>query len=364
MSSCTKAYIYPSSVLQQSVEELPAFYEKKVGATRLTEEQVTSWRENGFALVDGLFTLEFAHRCQQEAYVALMNDPGVNFGSADGKMEFPTGLKSLDAMTLHPNLLHAAGQLLKEDPNELRLIQSDVWLKKGKEDIRDPLSNQDQRIHCDYGNNTLVHPPGWYEPEVVSMIVYLSNEEESGGGTAVAPRFGSEDPMYQQTPLVGMPGYGGIKFINDRTCAEEYMDTNHPEYSALRKQLYAREKCAKYKVGTVLLYRHDVWHRGTPILPKKWRIVMNLGYRKKECTWVTTWNMGWARHMYNYPDEFRMEKILAESSLLQRHVLGFPPPGHKYWTKFTIQATDARYKTFGFDSTPYYQALSNCKNKE
>lgn len=33
-------------------------------------------------------------------------------------------------------------------------------------------SNADQRMHCDYGNNTLVHPPDWHSPECVAMIVY------------------------------------------------------------------------------------------------------------------------------------------------------------------------------------------------
>jgi hypothetical protein len=41
-----------------------------------------------------------------------------------------------------------------------------------------------------------------------------------------------------------------------------------PELSDFRASLYEREVAVGYQPGTVLLYRHDLWHRGTPLLPK------------------------------------------------------------------------------------------------
>lgn len=215
-------------------------------------------------------------------------------------------------------------------------------------------SNQDQRIHCDYGNNSLLHPPSWDDPECVSMIIYLSDESVTGGGTAVVPRRGADDPSYKY-PLIAMPGYGGLPFYNDKTSVEAFMKEKHPEYYEFRQDLYTREKRAKFSIGSVLLYRHDVWHRGTPLTPNAVRIVANIGFKKKDCDWVTCWNQGWARKMYYGC----VENIIASSSLAQRSVLGFPLPGHKYWNEITIAACDARYSMYeGWDSSVYTKALT------
>jgi hypothetical protein len=61
----------------------------------------------------------------------------------------------------------------------------------------------------DYGNHTLVSPPGWYSPEAVAMIIYYSDSDEVGGSTALVPREGDTDPAYKW-PLIAMPGLGGI----------------------------------------------------------------------------------------------------------------------------------------------------------
>ena len=52
-----------------------------------------------------------------------------------------------------------------------------------------------------------------------------------------------------------------------------------------RKKLYDREVLVKYSKGTVLLYRHDVFHRGTPVNANQKRLVQNLVYRRSEATW-------------------------------------------------------------------------------
>jgi hypothetical protein len=44
--------------------------------------------------------------------------------------------------------------------------------------------------------------------------------------------------------------------------------------------------------------------------------------------------------------------------VVQRGVLGFPPPGHPYWTAETIAATAARHP-FGIDTAPYERGLAD-----
>jgi hypothetical protein len=76
-----------------------------------------------------------------------------------------------------------------------------------------------------------------------------------------------------------------------------YMDT-HPEIAAFRSKLYDREQRTSFKPGTVLFYRLDTWHRGTPVKEGKQRIVHNLVFKKCGCDWINSWNTGAARYMY------------------------------------------------------------------
>ena len=78
---------------------------------------------------------------------------------------------------------------------------------------------------------------------------------------------------------------------------------------------------------------------------------MNLAYIRESCDWLTSWNQGWARNMYH--ETFYLEKLIASSSVIQRNILGFPKPGHRYWNKETLEAVEKRYGPLGFDVTPY-----------
>ena len=51
-----------------------------------------------------------------------------------------------------------------------------------------------------------------------------------------------------------------------------------------------------------------------------------------------------------------MVRLLAESSVEQRGVLGFPEPGHAYWTRGSLDAVQARLGPFGMDLSPYEEA--------
>ncbi len=59
-----------------------------------------------------------------------------------------------------------------------------------------------------------------------------------------------------------------------------------------------------------------------------------------------------------YQRDQLMERIVANSNTDQRALLGFPAPGDPYWTKEKIDAVEARYGSFGFDASPYRDALA------
>jgi len=329
------------------------------GADRaLTDAQIDSWRSRGFALVDGLFPPELVALLQHGATEhfpapgSAEADQFRDFGSA---ANFPSRLPGFTDITLHPRLLGAVSQLLGCPVANLRLSQSDLWPKYGRTDMAGDYDNQDQRIHFDYPNHTLAHPTPWDRPEAVELIVYLSDVQSCAGSTALVPRTGDDDPAYVW-PLINTPGVGDLRYINDRESAETYFAAERPELAEWRQSLYEREVHTSYSPGTVVLYRHDVWHRGTPLRPGSIRLAHNITFRRAECEWISTLHAGWAWAMYR--DDKFMERIIATSSLDQRAVLGFPQPGSPYWCEQTIQAVHARYGMFGFDPAPYLEASS------
>ncbi|MFP6809163.1 MAG: phytanoyl-CoA dioxygenase family protein [Pseudomonadales bacterium] len=325
----------------------------------LTDGQVSQWQNQGFALVQGLIPAPLIHALT-EAAQSRYPEPGTieaakiaDFGSA-GDLTFPSQVSSLNKVTLHEPLLSAIGQLLGENVEDLRLTQSDLWPKYGRDVKLGIQDNSDQRIHIDYPNHTIAHPTPWNRPEAVEMIIYLSDVEETGGPTAVVPRQGPDDPAYRW-PIVDSPGIGDLRYINDRASAETYFAEQRPELAQWRAQLYERERHTFFKPGDVLFYRHDTWHRGTPMKAGALRLVQNLTYRKAASEWISTLHIGWAWKAYR--DNKFLERLIATSSLRQRAVLGFPQPGSNYWCQETIAAIDARYGMFGMDMTPYELAM-------
>eukprot|EP01064_Diplonema_japonicum_P005592 TRINITY_DN13720_c0_g1_i2.p1 TRINITY_DN13720_c0_g1~~TRINITY_DN13720_c0_g1_i2.p1 ORF type:complete len:335 (+),score=75.84 TRINITY_DN13720_c0_g1_i2:31-1035(+) len=319
---------------------------EKLDTPTLTPAQVAQWKEEGYCLVDGLLD-EAAVAAVAERTREAVGDKSMEatFGSG-GRLEFPTTYKELNEMTINETVIAAVQQLLGRD---VVLSQSDVWVKRSGTTGSD-YDHSDQRIHMDFPNHTLVHPPEWGAPETVAIIIYYSNASETGGRTAVLPRMGPEDPNYEW-PYANMPGYGPVPWKNDKAAVETMLAEDFPDKANFRKELYKQEKYVDFKEGTVLFYRHDIWHRGTPMLAGKERIVQNLVFKQPDCPWVNQWNSGTARQMY-MSDQL-VEKMVATSSLAQRSVLGFPPPGHRYWTPKMVEAARMRYEHLGMDMTPY-----------
>ncbi len=326
----------------------------------LSTAQIAKWRQTGAILIDGLLPgplLADVIADAQAHFPAVGTEAAAkiqNFGS-DQHFVFPAASAACNQITLHPNLLQAVADLLGVVVEEIRLSQSDLWPKYGRAPSDNDFSNADQRIHCDYPNHMLVHPPPWDYPAAVEIIIYLSDMTDQAGGTAVVPRTGSDDPAYPW-PIVQTPGVAGMRYVNDRARAEAYLEEVNPDAAEFRREhLYPREKVTRYRTGSVLFYRHDVWHRGTPLEPGTLRFVHNLTFRRADCEWINTLHPGWSWSMY-HPSQF-MEKLVADCSAAQRAVLGFPPPGASYWNEATVNAVEARYAAYGIDMSPYRAAL-------
>lgn len=313
----------------------------------LSPEQQKQWREQGFTLKSNLFEPELIN--QSVKYLEEIHQQNkltcLDFGS-NGKLEFPC-LNILDEISIHDRLICCAQELL--ETKDILLTQCDTWGKE-RHHIGQYFSNDDQRIHMDYGNNTFLHPPKWEQPEVVSIIIYLSDISQTGGGTAVVPKNNKTQQFYNR-PYLNMPGIHNYSFFNDRQHAEKYFQDSHPEVFNFRQKLYQHEIIPQPKKGDILFYRLDLWHRGTPVKPGQVRFVMNLVFKKKECFWINYWNPGWTKKMY-YGE---LEKLFLKMTPMQRGVLGIPLPGDSYWTFEKIDYLKDRYP--GINVLPYIQGI-------
>ena len=304
----------------------------------------------------------------RDATNLLKTYPAIRLGDSS-ILEFPTIVTTVNNTTIHPRLLKAVSQLLGSE--NFKLKQSELVQTLGTPSSpRDPpgrYDNVDQQMHMQFPNHTMVHPPKWNEPDAVSVLIYLCDCNECGGSTAVVPREGDDDPAYDW-PYCQMPGIGDIGFINDRETAESTIKLKDPEMYRFRQNLYEREKLVRFRSGTVLFFRPDVWHRQTPVNQGKARWTQNLVFARNDCEWVGQWQRSTTYFMYGhwsdkdaqYHGRMRLlEESVSKMSPLQRTVLGFPAPGTKYWNKETLEAVGRRYDVFGVDMTPYGAAIKN-----
>ena len=115
-----------------------------------------------------------------------------------------------------------------------------------------------------FGDNNLVHPPDLSSGkpaayDTVSAIIFLDDERQTGGATGIVP---GDDFVSSVWPL--------------------------PRHQTPRSmpELYARESGVAARPGTVLLYSHHTWHRGTAVNPGQLRRTLGVVYRRAEAEWV------------------------------------------------------------------------------
>jgi len=314
--------------------------------------EIKQWKDEGYTVIGNLLDKEILVN-SKECLSNLYENGELStkdFGS-NGKLDFPSNT-ILDQISINEKIIKCVQNLLGTE--EVLLIQSDAWGKRGHSDYSEQ-SNNDQRMHMDYGNNTFLHPSEWDKPEAVAMIIYLSDVKQTLGGTSLVTRNGKDDKAYEY-PYINMPGQNKHPFINDKTNAEKYFEENNPEIYNFRKNLYQREQILTPNFGDILFYRLDLWHRGTPVKEGEIRFVMNLLWKKKECFWINCWNPGWTKWMYYG----HSEQLFTDMTPLQRSVLGIPLPGDNYWNLETIQLLKARYPNI--DTDPYINTLNRNNN--
>ncbi len=296
--------------------------------TGVAGEARRQWERDGWCLLDGLLSAEEV-QAAQAALPALFPTADEFEADADPTRNepfredshrvlprFPFEDAALNDLVVHQGIIDVAERLLEiADP---RMYQAMVSAKYGG-----GADSDEQLLHADFGNHTLVvprHDPGYQQLE---MFVYLSDVTPETGATRIVPLSVTEDIPVERTYL----------------SPAEYPD------------VYAAEVPASGRAGSVLAYRPDVYHRGVRIkVAGTARFMLHVSYKPADAAWLNSFGLP------NAGEDMAWYSFVGRASPRQLTALGFPAPGDPYWTAQTLAGTAARYPML--DMSPWQEACT------
>jgi hypothetical protein len=285
---------------------------------------VERWHRDGWCMLGDLFTPhEVASACEAAsglfptaAQVAAGGADEADIAWGAAKPTFPFSSGALNRLVVHDAVIDLAEELLGTD--RLRLYQGSISAKYPG--LRD---EYEQLLHVDYGNHTLVVPRDDVGYQHLELFVYL----------------GDVTPETAATRFVSRRLTGGIPVERTYLGLTDYAD------------LYDAEVPASGPAGTVLAYRPDTYHRGTAMTAAgEARLLLHVAYRPVDAEWI-------GFHVWPIAGEGpEWHRFVGHATVRQLTVLGFPEPGHPYWTPETLAGVAARYPAL--DMAPWARAVA------
>jgi hypothetical protein len=297
------------------------------------DDEVETWRRDGWVLLDGLLdvaTIDDArpdlwevfptpddyHADPEAVTREWLGTPGrsrVDFvWPADGpgfrpeqhrwRAEFPLpGSGKLNRLFVHPSIVDFVERVVGTD--DLRCYQAQVGAKYAG------TTNYEQPMHTDRNHSWLPprgEAPWWH----VESFLYLSDV----------------DAQSAPTHLVRLPDSAGTP-----VTVPLLWPSRDPE-------VYAAERPAAGRRGSLLAYRPDVFHRAVDLDAEHGsRFLLNVSFKAAGQDWVG-YHVQQSRS--TSPD---WTAFVEGSSPRELALFGFPPPGHPVWNEAMLDATAARY---------------------
>ncbi len=182
-------------------------------------------------------------------------------------------------------------------------------------------TNYEQPLHVDYSTHTVIAPK---PSEQVEFFVYLHDVPAD----LAPPRFVSRT---RTGNLALVPYY--------------VSPIDAPE-------LYAAETSTPAAAGSVVAYGPVTWHRAVDLeRPAGARFVLNLSYSRPDMPWIGFQAFG---RTSLRPAWQRLIECASPPTLC---ALGFPRPGHSWWTKDVLRTVQLRYPETDFSL--WWNALSS-----
>jgi ectoine hydroxylase-related dioxygenase (phytanoyl-CoA dioxygenase family) len=287
----------------------------------LSAELASRWRTDGWCVIAGAFS--GAELADAQAAVrglfpsAEEMDAGVDdertsvWRRTDGAPwpEFPFDSAPLNRLVVSEALIDMAQELLAV--TDVRLYQATLTAKYSNQS-----SGYNQLLHTDYPNHTIVVPRPDDGYQQLETYIYLSDVTADDGATRLVSRRLTD----------GIP-------VERHTL--RYDDYAH---------LYAEPGDASGPAGSVVAYRPDVYHRAVDVSePGRSRFMLHVAYKAAEAEWAgyQAWQFkGFTPAWHNF---------VQGAGVRQLGVVGFPPPGHPYWTEETLRGVQARYPNLDMD---------------
>ncbi|HLK26772.1 MAG TPA: phytanoyl-CoA dioxygenase family protein [Caulobacteraceae bacterium] len=290
---------------------------------RVPDEKLAEVWDRGFTIVEGFLdkaTLAAARKALWTVYPRPKDyfaDPSKHPELADSQFSgvkiFPYAAWALNRIPVYPDLTDAAERLLGS--TDIEIYKIELWAKySGAVDY-------DQPLHRDFGNHTLVVPRADRVHTQMTTFILLSDVTEKDGPTKLVPLEYTRD-----IPLA--PG----RRLPMGDLAEHEVPVVGP-------------------AGTLMIYKTDVFHRGSNFTaPGRSRFAMLVDMTQRGWRW--NGKMSWPHHAGN----MNMVDAMVRMTPRQRDLFGWPPPGSEYWNAQTLRDVAARYP--GMDMSPYETAAA------
>lgn len=299
-----------------------------------------SWIKDGFTILPGYLPtddldpavgeLELMFPSADDFHDAVDTERNARFigDEFNGIDSFPFASLALNRIPVCDALVSLATALL-ESP-DIRLYSAEAWAKfEGAADY-------DQDLHRDYLNHTILAPSSAPAFRQVEFFVFLSDVTIELGAPRMVRRSAITD---------GLPAKPNFFPRNETSDTDEGFVA-----STGRTDLYEKEIPATGPPGTVVAFQPQTVHRGAAITqPRGSRFTMHLNYRPAAAEWAH--RQAWADRSHNT----NWYKFVEQASPRQLELFGFPPPGHPYWTRETLDGVAQRYP--GLDMDPWRSAV-------
>jgi hypothetical protein len=291
----------------------------------VTPEQRRSWTEDGWCVLEEAVSGEDLAAAQNA--VAKLFPRAEEMASATGDdeverwrtwdatwPEFPFRSRSLNGLVVSEVMIDLAQDLLGTD--DVRMYLAIVTAKYAGQP-----SEYNQLLHTDFPNHTLTVPraePGYHQMET---FIYLNDVGPDNGATRFVSRA-----------------------LTNHIPVEEHT-LNYEDFGAL----YDEPGDASAPAGSIVVYRPDVYHRSVDFSdPGQARFMLHVSYKPAAMEWggYQAWPFkGFSVEWHNFVQRSTPRQLIA---------LGFPAPGHPFWTDDTLAGVSRRYPEL--DLTPWRAA--------
>jgi Phytanoyl-CoA dioxygenase (PhyH) len=284
---------------------------------RIPDEKLAEIWDRGFTVVESFLDAETLSAAQ-EALWGIYPRPEAYFANPEahskftrsqfaGLRFFPYNSWALNRVAVYPDLIDAAERFLQTE--EIDCYKIELWGKYAG------AIDYDQPHHRDYENHTIVVPRADGVMPQMTCFILLSDVTELDGPTKAVPISHTRDiPIGQNRTEMG--------------------------------QFFEDEVAVTGPAGSILIYKTDVFHRGSDFRgPGRSRFVMPVDFKKRGWPWQN--KMAWADHAQGP----HWKEAIVNMTPRQRDLFGWPPAGHPYWNAQTLSDVALRYP--GIDLSPY-----------